>query len=70
MTDSYKGIVPSDKSSVLLVAELPTFASKAGLTLVTEPTIIVVDGSGKVLSELKGGVSEEALIKLLAMLSN
>jgi hypothetical protein len=29
-----------------------------------------VNGSGKVLSELKGGVSEEALIKLFAMLGN
>jgi hypothetical protein len=70
MADSYEGVVPSDKSGVLFVDELPTFASKAGLTLDTEPTIIVVDGSGKVLSELKGGVSEEALIKLFAMLGN
>jgi hypothetical protein len=70
MADSYEGIVPNDKSGVLFVDKLPTFASKAGLTLDTEPTIIVVDGSGNVLSELKGGVSEEALTKLFAILGN
>lgn len=67
---NYEGIVPSDKSGVLFVYKLSTFASKAGLTLDTEPTIIVVDSNGKVFSELKGGVSEEALVKLFAMLGN
>jgi hypothetical protein len=70
MADSYEGTVPSHKSGVLFVEEIATFAIKAGLTLDTEPTIIVVDSRGKVLSELKGGVSEEALIKLFAMLGN
>jgi hypothetical protein len=64
MADSYKDKVPLSQAGVLFVKDLDTFLSSAGIELDDQATIVIVDPDARVLTQIKGTVSEEKLTAL------
>jgi hypothetical protein len=61
MADSYKGKIPLDQAAAIFVKNIAAFAETAGITIDSQPTILLVSPAGEILNTVKGPVSDENL---------
>jgi len=64
MKDSYRGAVPDSNIAVLFLKDMKSFIEEAGIPFSYEPTLVILESNGNVLTYVKGAPDERNLSKI------